>query len=103
MLKVGDIVIHDKKLVKKYALKLINSDFKEKTTHDIAKEINRLKFNELNDNFHYYNCIRLVKLINQEICEYYAKEGNSPEEIVNHELLIYIKLINSLVNKYHNM
>jgi hypothetical protein len=103
MLKAGDIVFHDKDIVRKYALKLIKSDFKEKTTHDIAREINRLTFNEVNDSYHYYNCIRLVKLINQDICEYYAKEGKSPEEIVNHDLLIYIKLINSLINKYHNM
>ncbi len=102
MLKGGDVVVHDEELVKKYAIKLIKSDFREKTTHEIAKEIVKIKFNDFNDNYHHYNCIRLVKLINLEICEVYAKQNKSPEEVVNHDLLIYIKLLNSLINKYHN-
>lgn len=102
MLKGGDVVVHKEELVKKYAGRLIKSDFREKTTHEIAKEINRIKFNDYNDSFHHYNCIRLVKLINLEICEVYSKQNKSPEEIVNHDLLIYIKLLNSLINKYHD-
>lgn len=101
MLRVGDVVAHKEELVKKFAAKLIKSDFREKTAHEIAKEINRIKFNDYNDSHHHYNCILLIKLINLEICEYYSKKNKTPKEIVNHELLIYIKLLNSLINKYH--
>lgn len=102
MIKTGDVVDFDSKFVKGLAKKLIESDFREKTTHQLAKMINRMKFSDMSNQYHYYNCIRLIKLINLELSEYYFEKTNDPEKAVNHELIIYIKLLNSLVNKYHN-
>ncbi len=103
MLRQGDVVDHSSELVKELAMKLINSDFREKTTHQLAKYINRLKFSVESTQYHHYNCVRLVKLINQEISEYYFEKYGDPERAMNHECLIYIKLLNTLVNKYHNV
>lgn len=103
MLRAGDVVEHDNKLVKELSLKLINSDFREKTTHEIAKIINRMKFDNDSVQYHHYNCVRLIKLMNQEICDYYDKKYDDPEKVINHECLVYIKLLNSLINKFHSV